>query len=129
MQMAQDCEFGMFQDKALLIQFVCGIHSTKIQSQLLNKHDLKSFEKATLIESALEITGRQLEIIKQSDYYVNPITTNKNSYQPTSCTNQKQRINSRQSSRNRSYNASKNQHNQMQQQQRNKHVVGFTCGL
>ena len=78
----------MFQNKALLVQLVCGIASAKIQGRLLNEHDLKSFEKATLIVSAMEITDRQLEIMTHSYYHVNTIiTTNKYSCQHISRSN------------------------------------------
>ena len=85
--MAQDCEFDMFQQKALLIQFICGILGEKIRGRLLNGSDLKSFEKATLITSSVEITDKQPEVMKQSDYLVNTIITkNKNCYKHTSRT-------------------------------------------
>ena len=117
--MAQDCEFGMFQDNALSIQFVCLMGSAKMQSRLLNKHDLKSFEKAILIASAMEITGRQLEIMKQSNYHVNTIGTVINTHHTVTSRREAIADNS----------AAKNPHNQIQQHERKKHVLCFVCGL
>lgn len=69
-QIAQHCEFGPFQDKALLIQFVCGIGDEKIQNRLLNDTELKSLDKAIAIASAMEMTNKSLVVMKQTESQV-----------------------------------------------------------
>lgn len=66
-QLAQQCEFGEFLDKALLIQFVCGVGDERIQQRLLGESELKTFEKAIQIANAVEMTSNNVVMIKEEE--------------------------------------------------------------
>lgn len=63
-QMAQYCEFKTFTDRALLIQFVCGIKCTKTQNHILNDDKIATFDKATEVAMSLEITNNDVNMLR-----------------------------------------------------------------
>ncbi|XP_067629387.1 uncharacterized protein K02A2.6 isoform X1 [Eurosta solidaginis] len=63
---AQECDFGNFLDRALLIKFVCGLNNQHIQNRLLNESDLKTFEKACTIALSLDMTSNNMELMRNN---------------------------------------------------------------
>lgn len=68
-QQAQCYEFCEFLNRALLIQFVCGVRDEKIQQKLLSECNLDKFEKAIELANAVELTTTKVEIIKDEEEY------------------------------------------------------------
>ncbi|XP_067638125.1 uncharacterized protein [Eurosta solidaginis] len=125
-QIAQHCEFGTFQDKALLIQFVCGISEEKIQNRLLNDTELTTFEKAVGIATAMEMTTKSLVAMKQGDGHVHALNGGR-----TSSRDQKRRTSnsSRVNSNDKREKTDKNIGSQREEERRERRRVRcFRCG-
>lgn len=65
--MSQSCEFGLFQDKALLIQFVCGIKCSRTQNHILNDGKITTFDKATVVATIMELTNNDVNILRNNN--------------------------------------------------------------
>lgn len=65
-QLAQECDFGLFLDKALLIKFVCGLLSESIQNRILNESGLKYFDKACQIALSMEMSNNNIELMRSN---------------------------------------------------------------
>ncbi|XP_036343670.1 uncharacterized protein K02A2.6-like [Rhagoletis pomonella] len=68
-QMAQECDFGNFLDRALLIKFVCGLNNEHIQNRLLNESELATFEKACTIALSLDMTSNNMELMRNNSVH------------------------------------------------------------
>lgn len=75
-QLGQECEFGLFLEKALLIKFVCGLRNENIQNKLLNESGLKSFEKACQIALSMEMSNNNIEMMRNK-FPVNRLSYNR----------------------------------------------------
>ncbi|XP_075150441.1 uncharacterized protein LOC142224544 [Haematobia irritans] len=67
--LAQTCDFREFLDRALLIRFVCGLHSETIQTRLLSESNLDSFRKATDIALAMEMTSENVKSMRGAECF------------------------------------------------------------
>ncbi|XP_037929719.1 uncharacterized protein K02A2.6-like [Teleopsis dalmanni] len=65
-QLARECDFGEFLDKALLIKFVCGLNNCSIQNRLLNEVNLKSFERACELALSSDMTNNSIEQMRSN---------------------------------------------------------------
>lgn len=125
-QLSQHCEFGLFQDKALLIQFVCGINCSKIQQHILNDDKIKTFEKATEVAIAMEMTNGDINILKghSGEGNVNAVS----SHQQRSWGQREYRGRRTSQERNSRQSGERQSHSNQRYNQKQREVRCYACG-